>query len=300
MPRTVHLLALLAAFSSAGATILIRQGLRGGGPYTGLWINLIVGTVGLWAAVLGTGGLGHPSARGIAFFVLAGLVGTVGGRLLRFISIDKVGASIAAALTNLNPLVSAALAILLLGEQVTPPVLVGTVVIVAGTILLSAGGQRLGVRPAHLALPLLSALCFGVVAILRKLGLSQMGAIAGTAVNALTALVAFTAFLLASGRRDVMVCRGRSLAYFVAAGFAENAGRLPERRGARPRHGERRGAAVRRHADLRPLPVADLPARHRGPERPHRAGNPHDRVRDLPHHRALRSLTGRAGGDAPP
>ena len=224
MPRTVHLLALLAAFSSAGATILIRQGLRGGGPYTGLWINLIVGTVGLWAAVLGTGGLGHPSARGIAFFVLAGLVGTVGGRLLRFISIDKVGASIAAALTNLNPLVSAALAILLLGEQVTPPVLVGTVVIVAGTILLSAGGQRLGVRPAHLALPLLSALCFGVVAILRKLGLSQMGAIAGTAVNALTALVAFTAFLLASGRRDVMVCRGRSLAYFVAAGFAENAG----------------------------------------------------------------------------
>jgi uncharacterized membrane protein len=51
-----------------------------------------------------------------------------------------------------------------------------------------------------------------------------MGAIAGTAVNAVTALVAFTAFLLASGRRDVMRCRGRSLAYFVAAGVAENGG----------------------------------------------------------------------------
>jgi uncharacterized membrane protein len=51
-----------------------------------------------------------------------------------------------------------------------------------------------------------------------------MGAVAGTAVNALTALIAFTAFLFASGRRDVMVCRGRGLAYFVAAGFAENAG----------------------------------------------------------------------------
>jgi len=224
LPRTVHLLALVAAFSSAGATILIRQGLRSGGAYTGLWINLVVGTVGLWAAVLGTGGLGHPTARGIAFFVLAGLIGTVGGRLLRFVSIEKVGASIAAALTNLNPLVSAGLAILLLGEEVTLPIFAGTVVIVTGTILLSLGGQRLGVRPAHLALPLLSALCFGVVAILRKLGLSQMGAVAGTAVNSLTALIAFTAFLLASGRRDVMVCRGRSLAYFVAAGFAENTG----------------------------------------------------------------------------
>ena len=224
MPRTVHLLALLAAFSSAGATILIRQGLRSGSAYTGFWVNLVVGTVGLWAAVLGTGGLGHPSALGIAFFVLAGLIGTVGGRLLRFVSIEKVGASIAAALTNLNPLVSAALAILLLGEEVTLPIFAGTVVIVTGTILLSLGGQRLGVRPAHLALPVLSALCFGVVAILRKLGLSQMGAVAGTAVNALTALIAFTAFLFASGRRDVMVCRGRGLAYFVAAGFAENAG----------------------------------------------------------------------------
>jgi uncharacterized membrane protein len=222
----VHVLALLAAFSSAGATILIRQGLRGGSPYTGLWINLVVGTAGLWVAVLATGGLGHPSARGIGFFVLAGLVGTVGGRLLRFVSIDKVGASIAAALTNLNPLISAALAILLLGEKVTLPIFAGTVVIVAGTVLLSVGGQRLGVRPAHLALPLLSALCFGVVAILRKLGLSQMGAIAGTAVNALTALIAFTTFLLASGRGNVLVSRGRSLAYFVAAGFAENTGVL--------------------------------------------------------------------------
>src|SRR5438034_7770636 len=92
MPRTVHALALVSALCSAGATILIRQGLRGRGPYTGFWINLVVGTVGLWAAVLLTGGFGRPSEAGVAFFVLAGLIGTVAGRLLRFVSIDKVGA----------------------------------------------------------------------------------------------------------------------------------------------------------------------------------------------------------------
>src|SRR2546428_1642753 len=147
MPRTVYALALASAFCSAGATIFIRQGLRGRGPYTGFWINLVVGTVGLWAAVLLTGGLGRLSATGIAFFVLAGLIGTVAGRLLRFVSIDKVGASIAAALINLHPLFATGAAILLLGERVTAPILAGTVVIVLGTILLSIGGRQGGIRP---------------------------------------------------------------------------------------------------------------------------------------------------------
>ena len=222
MPRTVHALALVSALCSAGATILIRQGLRGRGPYTGFWINLVVGTVGLWAAVLLTGGFGRPSAAGVAFFVLAGLIGTVAGRLLRFVSIDKVGASVAASLINLHPLVATGVAILLLGERVTAPILAGTVVIVVGTTLLSVGGQRTGFRPWQITLPLLSATCFGVVAVLRKLGLSETGAVLGSAINITTALVAFTGFLLASGDRDALACRGRSLAYFVAAGVAEN------------------------------------------------------------------------------
>jgi DME family drug/metabolite transporter len=224
MPRTVHLLALVAAFSSAAATIFIRQGLRGSNAYTALWINVAVGTLGLWAAVFLTGGVGHLSATGISFFVLAGLIGTIGGRLLRFVAIEQVGPSIATALTNLNPLVSTALAILVLGERVTAPIVAGTVVIVMGTILLSTGGRRIGVRPGQLLVPMLSATCFGVVAILRKLGLSQVGAVAGSAINVSTALIGLTAFLLGSGNRGVMACRGRSLAHFVAAGIAENTG----------------------------------------------------------------------------
>ncbi len=153
------------------------------------------------------------SIRGALLFGLAGLIGTVGGRLLRFVSIEKVGASISAALINLNPFVASALAIMLLGERITLPIVVGTSVIVAGTTLLSVGGKRLGFRPGQLALPVLSAVCFGVVAVLRKLGLSDTGAVVGSAINVTTALVAYTAF-----------CRGRSLAYFVAAGLTENVG----------------------------------------------------------------------------
>jgi uncharacterized membrane protein len=161
----------------------------------------------------------------VLLFVLAGLIGTVAGRLLRFVSIETVGAAIAAALNNLHPFFATALAIALLGERVTAPILTGTVVIVLGTILLSEGGRRIGFRRWQLALPVLSAACFGVVAILRKLGLSDIGVVPGSAVNVTTALIAFTVILAAVGRGgDVLACRGRSLAWFVAAGVAENAG----------------------------------------------------------------------------
>jgi uncharacterized membrane protein len=221
VPGVVPALALTAAFSSACATVLIRRGLGGGSANAGFWINLAVGTVGLWVGVLLSGQGRRLTPAGLALFVLSGLIGTVGGRLLRFISIERVGASIAAALISLNPLVSSGLAILLLGERVTVPVLAGTVVIVLGTALLSAGGRREGLRPRLLVLPVLSAVCFGMVAILRKVGLSQTSAVMGSAINVSTALVAFSAFLLASGQRGT--CSRRSLGYFVAAGVAENA-----------------------------------------------------------------------------
>ena len=220
--HTPHVLALIAALLSAAATIFVRLGLRGSDPYVALFINVVVGTAGLWVAVPFAADFDHLSVSGVALFAAAGVIGTVAGRLLRFVAIEKVGASIAAALTNLNSMFAAILAILMLGERVTLPILVGTAVIVLGTSLLSLGRQRLGFRRSQLVFPVLSALCFGVVAILRKLGLSQMGPVSGAAINVTTALVAYAAFLLATGQRAAMACRGPSLGYFVVAGIAEN------------------------------------------------------------------------------
>jgi drug/metabolite transporter (DMT)-like permease len=222
VPRIVPVLALTSALVSAGATIFIRQGLRTSGPLTGFWINLVMGVVALWAAVALTGGPGPVSAKAFAYFVLAGLLGTVAGRLFRFLAIDRVGASVATALINLNPMIATILAIVLLGERVTAPIVIGTLVIVAGTTLLSLSGQHLGFRPRLLWLPILSATCFGMVSILRKLGLGGAGPIIGTALNVTTAAVAFGAFMLATGQRDALIARGRPLLYFAAAGFMEN------------------------------------------------------------------------------
>jgi drug/metabolite transporter, DME family len=222
VPSTAQALALLAALLSAASTIAVRLGLRGSDSYTALWINLVVGTVGFWIVVLVRGGIARPSLTGVLYFVLAGLLGTIAGRLLRFMAIERVGASITAAVLNLNVLVSTILAILILGEHVTVPILTGTLVIVSGAILLSTEGRGIPFRPRRMVIPLISAVCFGVVAILRKIGVVHIGPVFGSALNVTTAMVAFAAFLLASGRRGTMTCRGRTLAWFVAAGVAEN------------------------------------------------------------------------------
>lgn len=225
MPVDVYaLLALLSAFLNGSATILIRQGLQDSNSHTGYWINLVVGVSGLWLTVLILTPGDVFAVRSLPYFIAAGLVGTVGGRFTRFLAIEKVGASVSSSIINLNPFISAGLAIALLGERVTWPILAGTVVIVAGTILLSLSGRQAGFQLRHLVYPFTAAACFGTVAIIRKLGLSETGPLFGAAVNMTTALIAFTLFLWLSGNRQAMRCQGRSLWYFIGAGVGENAG----------------------------------------------------------------------------
>ena len=222
----VAILALTAALLSAVTPIFARQGLRGSDPYTGAWVNMIVGAVGLWVCVIVTGGVGEVSSRSLLLFTAAGLFGTVGGRLTRFLAISKVGTPVSAAVSSLTPLIATFLAILILGEHITLSILVGTIVITSGTVLLSTSGARLGFRPWQIVWPLLSATCFGIVQIIRKMGLDDMGPVLGTSINLTAAAIAFSAMMLASGHRGIYICRGRPLIYFVFAGLAENTGVL--------------------------------------------------------------------------
>jgi drug/metabolite transporter, DME family len=221
---TPPMLALASALCSAIATMLIQRGLRRGNFYAGFWINIAVGVIGLWSLVL----LLVPSAeyhwRAVPYFVFSGVVGTAAGRLFRVAAIEKVGAPVAAAINNLSPFISTGLAILLLGERVTLPILVGTLVIVLGTTLLSLSGKYVGFPVRYLIYPFLSASCFGVVAIARKLGLGHAGPLFDSAINNTAAMVAATTFVFVSGNRGSLVCDRRSILYFIGGGIMENTG----------------------------------------------------------------------------
>ncbi len=218
------MLALASAFCSALATIYIQRGLQRSNHYAGFWINVVVGMVALWPAVLVLVRPGEFTWRAVPYFVLSGVLGTAAGRFFRVVSIQKVGGPVAASINNLHPFIATSLAILLLGERVTLSVIAGTLVIVLGTVLLSQSGRQVGFEPRDLIYPFLSASCFGVVAVIRKMGLSQAGPLLGSAINITAAMVAATAFVLGTGNWGALRCDRRSLLYFVAGGILENAG----------------------------------------------------------------------------
>lgn len=222
MPPQV--LALGSALCAAMATFLIQRGLQRSNFYAGAWINVVVGAIAAWTATLILVPWQAYTWRAVPYFVFSGVVGTAGGRLFRVLAIQKVGAPVAAAVNNLAPLVATGLAIVLLGEHVTPPILGGTLVIVVGTILLSLSGRYVGFRPRHLVYPFIAASCFGTVAIVRKLGLSTAGPLFDAAINVTAALLASTSFVAASGNLGSLRCDRRSLLWFVAGGIAENTG----------------------------------------------------------------------------
>jgi len=221
---TPQVMALSSAVCTAVAATLIQRGLRRSNFYAGFWINITVGVVGLWSAVLLLVPYADYNWRAVPYFVFSGVVGTASGRFFRVIAIQKVGAPVAAAINNLAPLISSVLAIAVLGEHVTLPIMAGTTVIVSGTILLSLSGKRAGFQTRHLVYPFLAASCFGVVAIARKLGLGHAGPLFDSAINITAAMIASSAFVLASGNRGALRCDRESLLYFIGGGIAENGG----------------------------------------------------------------------------
>jgi uncharacterized membrane protein len=226
VPDSPHALALTSALFSAVATMLIQRGLLRSNFYAGFWINVMTGVVGLWAAVLLTTSPEQFDWRALPYFVFSGVAGTAAGRLFRVASIDKVGAPVAAAVGNLAPLVATGLAVALLGERVTFAILTGTLVIVAGTVLLSLSGKQVGFPARYLVYPLLAAWCFGMVQVVRKMGLSETGPLFDAALNITAAMVAATAFVVASGKLRMLRCDRPSFLYFVGGGAAENFGVL--------------------------------------------------------------------------
>jgi len=224
LSQTPHVMALSSALCTALATILIHRGLQRSNFYAGAWINVVVGAAAAWSAALLLVPFEQYTWQAVPYFAISGVVGTTGGRLFRVLAIQKVGAPVAAAVNNLTPLVASVLAILVLGEHVTLPIVWGTLVIVAGTVLLSLSGRYVGFRVAHLAYPLIAASCFGTVQIVRKLGLATAGPLLGATINVTAALIASTAFIAASGNLGSLRCERRSLLYFIGGGIAENSG----------------------------------------------------------------------------
>ncbi|MGP1674958.1 MAG: EamA family transporter [Candidatus Limnocylindrales bacterium] len=143
------ILALVGAASFALMNVSVRKGVRPGEEDNGVLTTVIVSVLiysPLILIVAATAGITAWSWIGIGVFVVAGLASTFIGRTLLFGGIRRIGAARAAAIKNATPLVTLAIALTVLGEQLVPLTGLGIVLVMSGVFLIIRESMQ---RSAH-------------------------------------------------------------------------------------------------------------------------------------------------------
>ena len=168
-----QLLALCTALSYAAANVSVRRGLRHSSATTATLVSLIVHASVFGLTVAAMGGVRNVPALAVGLIAITGILQT-GMRLWHYTGIEKVGTSRAVTLRSTHPIVSVAIGITILQEQVTPAMLIGTLLVVAGIIMTSwqADDQIIGFRWRHLLFPMATALITGIVHPIRRYAMS--------------------------------------------------------------------------------------------------------------------------------
>jgi uncharacterized membrane protein len=235
-PAEVYVFALLPALLWGFEPVVAKRGLSlGGTPVQASLVVVLVDSSLYWAGLVGLslvrGGpvVGHLTAETVGVFVLAGVVGTAVGRLAVFAGVRRVGASVNSAVISARPLFATLLALVALGEPLSPSTAAGVVVIVGGLAVLSTarGGDLRGWTPRDLVFPLAAAGAFAVGNVLRRFGLttSPATALEAVAINEAAALVAVAAYVAARNPGHLRAPR-RSYAYFAVSGVITAGGLL--------------------------------------------------------------------------
>jgi uncharacterized membrane protein len=202
-PLIVELLSLFTAVCYGASSVIARKGMKDSNPMTGVIVGSLVQVILLATLVIAD----PPAAfnwTAIGLFVASGIFASTLGRLLNFMSIDRIGVALSASIIGSSPLFSTLLAALFLGEQVDLATLLGTILIVAGIAVARSGGQALkNIRSNALVLPIASAIFYGASSVVRKAALSILPESAfGAVVGAMASLSAFAIYLLMSRRTD--------------------------------------------------------------------------------------------------
>jgi len=211
--------AIATAILRGYAVIPIRKGLKHSTPTTSALAYLVINTVILWTIVI----LQHPLDRiiseGTIYFVLAGVAAP--GIAARF---SRIGVTLTSPIVGTTTFISMIMAVFILGETLTPILMLGALLIFAGVTLLTEGGSQADWRKRDLIYPVAAAILFAVSTNLRKLGLARIESpVVGAAITSLVSLVTLLVFIIASRVRGsdawAVNLDPRALKYFGLSGF---------------------------------------------------------------------------------
>ena len=131
------LLSLMAALGFGLSAVFIKAAMSSVSVKTATVVSLISSTVVtmIFALIFHSKEILALSPMAFLWFILAGLITFLGGRLLNFQAINLVGASKASAVVSATPLFAAILAVTFLNETVNLMLAIGTMMIATGIAL---------------------------------------------------------------------------------------------------------------------------------------------------------------------
>jgi uncharacterized membrane protein len=171
-----ELYALINAFLFALHNLFTKKALRYSNPATAVISSLLINIVFLWAVSLLFVPLEALTSSAILIFVGVGFFQPGLTRLLSYKGIDALGVAITDPIRATTPLFSAIMAIIFLGEQITPPIVAATVMIIAGITLLSwrGGSMKLTGSAVYLWYPIAASALAGATQVVRKFGMAAV------------------------------------------------------------------------------------------------------------------------------
>ena len=225
--------ALIAGLFWGSSPVLVKRGLVGSDVSAATLYQqaTILLTLVLAAVLEGNLMAQRIAPLPLAVFIATGIVGAYLGRTLFVKSVAQIGASRAQSLNNSSPLITVLLAALLLGETLSPAVLGGVLLIIAGVFFVTTTDARGGDSGAARTLTLTSimaTLCYGIVPVLKKFGTDLGGPpVLGALVMHATGL----ALLLTLGRLLKIELKWHKLPLssflcFVGAGVLQGIGSI--------------------------------------------------------------------------
>jgi drug/metabolite transporter (DMT)-like permease len=218
-----QVLAFFTSISYASALVSARRGLRYSTPTTVTLVSILMQNLLLWTAVFLTGGAPAVPITGILLFSLVGIF-QLGVRLFAYTGVEKIGASRSSALQSVSPLVSATIAVTLLGERISGLIAAGTLLVVAGIVLVSwkPEQQISAFRRWHLLLPLAAAFLTGMNHPIRRYVLTMANEpLFFSALMGTVSLVGFVIYLAVSPRSQRLVWKREAFWPFIGTGVFE-------------------------------------------------------------------------------
>lgn len=212
----LEILALTTSLSSAVSSIFIAKGMKSTSPTIAAFYSILTQTIIL--TVLTITRTLTLNVLAIVLFAIGGLLSLGIGRLLYFISINKIGVARSSAIVGSSPVFTVILSIPILAEKPTITTILGATSVTIG-IILASGAKEFKLEKA-VAIALAATLSYALSNIISKAGLQiEPDPYLSAQVGATTSLIFFLIYMICTNQKNNIKISKTSLLYFITTGI---------------------------------------------------------------------------------